>query len=132
MQMAADLPKHYLKHPEAFEFIKAVPVDWSDKVILNSEISQFVTIARKDKNSENWFIGGITDENDRNFKLDLSFLDLGSTYKFKVFKDKLNTHWKENPMEYEIEEFDLKIENDSSTDIYLAPGGGFAMQIEKI
>ena len=132
MQMAADLPKHYIKHPEAFEFIKAVPVDWSDKVILNSEISQFVTIARKDKNSENWFVGGITDESDRNFKLDLSFLDLGSTYKFKVFKDKLNTHWKENPMEYEIEEFDLKIENDSSTDIYLAHGGGFAMQIEKI
>lgn len=132
MQMAADLPRHYKKHPEAFEFIKAVPVDWSDKVVLNSEISQYVTIARKDKNSENWFVGGITDENDRTFKLDLSFLDVDHTYKFKIFKDKTNTHWKENPMEYEIDQFDLKIKNDSSTEIYIAPGGGFAMQIEKI
>ena len=132
MQMAADLPRHYKKHPEAFEFIKAVPVDWSNKVVLNSEISQYVTIARKDKNSENWFVGGITDENDRTFKLDLSFLDVDHTYKFKIFKDKTNTHWKENPMEYEIDQFDLKIKNDSSTEIYIAPGGGFAMQIEKI
>ena len=132
MQMAADLPRHYKKHPEAFEFIKAVPVDWSDKVVLNSEISQYLTIARKDKNSENWFVGGITDENDRTFKLDLSFLDVDHTYKFKIFKDKTNTHWKENPMEYEIDQFDLKIKNDSSTEIYIAPGGGFAMQIEKI
>ncbi|MDC3077226.1 glycoside hydrolase family 97 protein [Flavobacteriales bacterium] len=132
MQMAADLPRHYKKHPEAFEFIKAVPVDWSDKVVLNSEISQYVTIARKDKNSENWFVGGITDENDRTFELDLSFLDVDHIYKFKIFKDKTNTHWKENPMEYEIDQFDLKIKNDSSTEIYIAPGGGFAMQIEKI
>ena len=132
MQMAADLPRHYKKHPEAFEFIKAVPVDWSDKVVLNSEISQYVTVARKDKNSENWFVGGITDEKDRTFELDLSFLDVGHTYKFKIFKDKTNTHWKENPMEYEIDQFDLKIKNDSSTEIYMAPGGGFAMQIEKI
>ena len=132
MQMAADLPRHYKKHPEAFEFIKAVPVDWSDKVVLNSEISQYVTVARKDKNSENWFVGGITDEKDRTFELDLSFLDVDHTYKFKIFKDKTNTHWKENPMEYEIDQFDLKIKNDSSTEIYIAPGGGFAMQIEKI
>ena len=132
MQMAADLPRHYKKHPEAFEFIKAVPVDWSDKVVLNSEISQYVTVARKDKNSENWFVGGITDEKDRTFELDLSFLDVDHTYKFKIFKDKTNTHWKENPMEYEIDQFDLKIKNDSSTEIYMAPGGGFAMQIEKI
>ncbi len=132
MQMAADLPRHYKKHPEAFEFIKAVPVDWSDKVVLNSEISQYVTVARKDKNSENWFVGGITDEKDRTFELDLSFLDVGHNYKFKIFKDKTNTHWKENPMEYEIDQFDLKIKNDSSTEIYMAPGGGFAMQIEKI
>ena len=132
MQMAADLPRHYKKHPEAFEFIKAVPVDWSEKVVLNSEISQYVTVARKDKNSENWFVGGITDEKDRTFELDLSFLDVGHNYKFKIFKDKTNTHWKENPMEYEIDQFDLKIKNDSSTEIYIAPGGGFAMQIEKI
>tara|TARA_B100001057_G_scaffold315221_1_gene315317 strand:+ start:2127 stop:4310 length:2184 start_codon:yes stop_codon:yes gene_type:complete len=132
MQMAADLPRHYKKHPEAFEFIKAVPVDWSDKVVLNSEISQYVTVARKDKNSESWFVGGITDEKERTFELDLSFLDVDHTYKFKIFKDNTNTHWKENPMEYEIDQFDLKIKNDSSTEIYIAPGGGFAMQIEKI
>lgn len=132
MQMAADLPKHYMMHPEAFEFIKDVPVDWSDKVVLNSKISEYVTIARKDKNSENWFVGGITDENDRKFDIDLGFLEIDSTYNFKIFKDKPNTHWKNNPMDYEIEQFNLKIESDSSTEIYVAPGGGFAIQIEKI
>ena len=132
MQMAADLPEHYMMHPEAFEFIKDVPVDWSDKVVLNSKISEYVTIARKDKNSENWFVGGITDENDRKFDIDLDFLEIDSTYNFKIFKDKPNTHWKDNPMGYEIEQFNLKIESDSSTEIYVAPGGGFAIQIEKI
>ena len=128
MQMAADLPKHYDKHPEAFEFIKNVPVDWSKKVVLNSKISQYVTIARRDKNSENWYVGGITDENERNFNLDLTFLEIGETYNLKIYKDKENTHWKKNPMDYEIIEKTIKIDSKSSIPIYLAPGGGFAIE----
>ena len=132
MQMAADLPEHYMKHPEAFEFIKKVPVDWSKKIILNSEISEYVTIARKDKNSDNWYIGGITDEKDRSLNLALDFLELGETYSLKIYKDKSTTHWKDNPMEYEIDEIELKINKSSEISVYLAPGGGFAVEAIKL
>ncbi len=132
MQMAADLPKHYMKHPEAFEFIKKVPVDWDNKVVLNSSISEYVTIARKDKNSENWYIGGITDEMERNFDLNLDFLDIGETYDLLIYKDRKTTHWKENPMEYEIEKIRLKINESSKLPIFLAPGGGFAVEAIKL
>ena len=132
MQMAADLPEHYMKHLDAFEFIKKVPVDWSKKVIINSEISEYVTIARKDKNSDNWYIGGITDEKERNFDLGLGFLELGETYTLKIYKDKNTTHWKNNPMEYEIDEIQLKINETTTIPIYLAPGGGFAIEAIKL
>ena len=132
MQMAADLPEHYMKHLDAFEFIKKVPVDWSKKVIINSEISEYVTIARKDKNSDNWYIGGITDEKERNFDLGLGFLELGETYTLKIYKDKNTTHWKNNPMEYEIDEIQLKIDETTTIPIYLAPGGGFAIEAIKL
>ena len=132
MQMAADLPEHYMNHPEAFEFIKKVPVDWSKKIILNSEISEYVTIARKDKNSDNWYIGGITDEKDRSLNLALDFLELGETYRFKIYRDKSTTHWKDNPMEYEIDEIELKINKSSEITVYLAPGGGFAVEAIKL
>ena len=121
-----------MNHPEAFEFIKKVPVDWSKKIILNSEISEYVTIARKDKNSDNWYIGGITDEKDRRFDLALNFLELGETYRFKIYKDKSTTHWKDNPMEYEIDEIELKINKSSEITVYLAPGGGFAIEAIKL
>ena len=132
MQMAADLPEHYMKHLDAFEFIKKVPVDWSKKVIINSEISEYVTIARKDKNSDNWYIGGITDEKERNFDLGLGFLEFGETYTLKIYKDKNTTHWKNNPMEYEIDEIQLKIDETTTIPIYLAPGGGFAIEAIKL
>ena len=132
MQMAADLPEHYMKHLDAFEFIKKVPVDWSKKVIINSEISEYVTIARKDRNSDNWYIGGITDEKERNFDLGLGFLEFGETYTLKIYKDKNTTHWKNNPMEYEIDEIQLKIDETTTIPIYLAPGGGFAIEAIKL
>ena len=102
MQMAADLPKHYKKHIEAFEFIKNVPVNWDNKIILNSKISEYLTIARKDSKSENWYVGGITNERPRKFELDFSFLDPNSEYTAKIYSDTKDTHWKNNPMEYKI------------------------------
>ncbi|MDG2396521.1 MAG: glycoside hydrolase family 97 protein [Flavobacteriaceae bacterium] len=129
MQMAADLPKHYKKHPRAFEFIKKVPVNWESKLILNSKISEYLTIARKDINSENWYIGGITDEKQREFYLKLDFLNPKHEYLAKIYQDTKKTHWKKNPMEYEIKE--IKINNESTIPIYLAPGGGFAIEIIK-
>ena len=107
MQMAADLPSHYKKHLEAFEFIKNVPVNWENKIIINSKISEYLTIARKDIYSHNWYIGGITDEKSRSLKLKLDFLDDDSNYSAKIYKDSEKTHWKNNPMEYEIETVNL-------------------------
>ena len=129
MQMAADLPKHYKKHMEAFEFIKNVPVNWDDKIILNSKISEYLTIARKDSKSENWYVGGITDEKPREFELDFSFLDPDAEYDAKIYSDTENTHWKNNPMEYKISSKTINAK--SKFDIYLAPGGGFAIEIVK-
>jgi len=130
MQMAADLPKHYEKHLDAFEFIKNVPVDWSERVIINSGISEYVTIARKDKMSGNWYVGGITDEKERNFIIDFSFLDDDKEYEMTIYSDTYNTHWKDNPMEYEIKS--KTVNSEDNTNIYLAPGGGFAFEFKEI
>ena len=129
MQMAADLPRHYKKHLRAFNFIKNVPVNWETKIILNSKISEYLTIARKDIDSDNWYVGGITDEKSRNFKINLDFLDESKDYTAKIYKDTSETHWDKNPMEYSIES--IKVNKDSKLDIYLAPGGGFAIEIIK-
>ena len=130
MQMAADLPKHYKKHMEAFQFIKNVPVNWEKKKILNSKISKYVSIARKDIKSDNWYLGGISDEKERNFTFKLDFLDKNKNYLATIYSDTQNTHWKKNPMEYEIKK--IKVDQKSNLDIYMAPGGGFAIEIEKI
>ena len=127
MQMAADLPKHYSKHMDAFAFIKNVPVDWSERKILNSKFREYVCMARKDKYSENWYVGGITNENERDLKIDFSFLESGKEYTMKMYLDTQNTHWKENPMEYQISE--RAVSSNDNIDIYLAPGGGFAIEI---
>ena len=129
MQMAADLPSHYKKHLEAFEFIKNVPVNWENKIIINSKISEYLTIARKDIYSDNWYIGSITDEKSRSLKLKLDFLDDDSNYSAKIYKDSEKTHWKKNPMEYEIETVNLN--NKSEIEVYLAPGGGIAIELIK-
>ena len=129
MQMAADLPSHYKKHLEAFEFIKNVPVNWENKIIINSKISEYLTIARKDIDSDNWYIGSITDEKSRSLKLKLDFLDDDSNYSAKIYKDSEKTHWKNNPMEYEIETVNLN--NKSEIEVYLAPGGGIAIELIK-
>jgi alpha-glucosidase len=129
MQMAADLPSNYNKHLKAFEFIKNVPVNWGEKLILNSKISEYLTIARKDIKSDNWYIGGITDEKEREFKISLNFLDKDLSYNATIYRDSKKTHWDKNPMEYEIET--LKVNSDSVLDIYIAPGGGFAIEIIK-
>jgi len=130
MQMAADLPRHYKKHMDAFQFIKNVPVNWEKKKILNSKISKYVSIARKDINSDNWYLGGITDEKERNFTFKLDFLDKNKNYLATIYSDTQNTHWKKNPMEYEIKK--IRVDQKSNLDIYMAPGGGFAIEIEKI
>ncbi len=127
MQMAADLPKHYNKHLDAFEFIKNVPVNWSEKLILDSQFREYIVTARKDYSSNNWYVGGISNENERNISIDFNFLDRNKKYSLVLYSDTDNTHWEKNPMEYKIEKKDIT--SSDVLDIYIAPGGGFAMEI---
>lgn len=130
IQMACDLPEHYMVdgqiHP-AFQFIRDVGVDWEQSKVLDGEIGDFVTIAREEKNTGHWFVGGITDENPRTQSLKFDFLPEGKRYKATLYKDGPNAHWDDNPTSYAIETMD--IDHSSSVEVALAPGGGFAMSL---
>ena len=129
VQMAADLIEHYEANPEPLQFIKDVGVDWEKSIVLNGEVGDYVTIARKEKGTGNWFVGGITDENSVSLKLDFDFLDKNQDYEAILYKDGPKAHWDNNPLDILIEKLDLN--NQSSLDIQLAEGGGFALSLKK-
>jgi len=133
IQMACDLPEHYMidgeVHP-AFQFITDVGVDWKQTKVLDGEVGDFVTIARQERNTGNWFVGGITDENKRVETLAFDFLEEGKTYSAIIYKDGPNAHWDDDPQDYVIENIELTKE--SIVDIQLAAGGGFAISINEI
>jgi hypothetical protein len=130
IQMACDLPEHYMVngkvHP-AFQFITDVGVDWQQTKVLDGEVGDFVVIARQERGTGNWFVGGITDENARMQHLTFDFLDEGKTYNATVYKDGPNADWNVNPQDYAIEH--LELTKDSTLDVRMAPGGGFAISI---
>jgi glucan 1,4-alpha-glucosidase len=127
LQMAADLPENYEKHMDAFQFIKDVPVDWSDTKILEAEPGDFLTIARKSKNEKDWFLGSITDENARQLQLDLAFLTPGKKYKAVIYKDGPDADYDKNPESYLIET--KEVTNKTILRIQLARGGGVAISL---
>ncbi len=124
LQMAADFPENYERFHDAFTFIEKVPVDWSDTKIIKAEPGDYVIIARKDKNSDDWYLGAITDEKARTFNIDLSFLDK-ENYEVTLYKDAPDADWKNNPMAYKIET--KKMYNSEKLKLQLAPGGGEAI-----
>jgi len=126
IQMTPDLKQYYEGHP-AFQFIRDVPVNWEQTKVLNGEVGDFVTIARQDRGSKNWFVGAITDENPRVISVKLDFLDTGKNYTATIYKDGKNAHWAKNPTVYEIEK--LTVNSSSVIDLNLAPGGGAAIGI---
>lgn len=130
IQMACDLPEHYILdgkvHP-AFQFITDVGVDWQQTKVLDGEVADFVTIARQERETDNWFVGGITDENARNQNITFDFLEAGKTYKATVYKDAEDSHWNDNPQAYQIEK--IEVTNSSTYNVNLSPGGGFAISI---
>ncbi len=129
MQMACDLPENYQRFPDAFQFIKDVPVDWSDSKYLEAEPNRYITVARRDKNSDDWFVGAITDENPRTATIDLSFLPKGEKFEATIYEDAPDAHWKDNPQAYRIR----KVEVDSRKKLKqpLAAGGGAAIMLRK-
>lgn len=124
IQMAADLLENY-EGNDAFQFISDVPVNWEFTKVLNGEIGDFVTIVRKDRNSNNWFLGSITDENPRELNINLDFLDKGKNYTAVIYKDADNAHWNDNPTEYKIEK--LNVTSEDKINLKLAAGGGTAI-----
>lgn len=127
VQMASDLPENYEKHLDAFQFIRDVPADWETTRVLEGEVGQYATIARKARNANSWFVGGITNEYARTAKINLAFLDAGKQYKARIYKDAKNANYVTNPEAYDIEERNLT--NKDELNIALAAGGGVAISL---
>ncbi len=130
LQMAADIIEHYKQFSDAFQFIKDVPVDWQDSNYLEAEPGRYLTIARKDKNSNNWFVGNVNGETPRSTKIKLDFLDKGKKYEAKIYADAKDAHYKTNPQAYKIET--KKVDSKSVLDLTSQAGGGFAISIKEI
>lgn len=129
LQMAADLPETYSKHLDAFQFIKDVAIDWDETLVLEAEPGDFITYARKEKGSENWFVGRTNDETGRNSEISFDFLDNGKKYLATVYSDQKNAHYKNNPKAYQIKKY--VVTSKSKLKQYCAPGGGYAISIMK-
>jgi len=127
IQMAADLPENYAKFPRPFQFIKDVPVDWQDTRVLNGEVGDYATIARKDRNSDDWYLGAITDEQPRTLRVSLGFLDAGRDYRATIYRDGEGAGFAGDPKSIEISTRPVS-RNDFLT-LALAPGGGQAIRI---
>ncbi|MBS3808272.1 MAG: glycoside hydrolase family 97 protein [Bacteroidales bacterium] len=127
LQMASDLVENYQDHP-AFQFIEDVPVDWETTRALNGEIGQYVTIARKDRHSDDWYIGSLTNEKSRKLTLSCDFLDHGKNYTAQVYKDGEDADWKNNPTSYAIDTL-KSIHKGSEIELQLAAGGGAAIRL---
>jgi hypothetical protein len=125
--MAADFPENYEAKPDAFRFIKDVPVDWDDTKVLEAEPGDHITIARKGKSSNNWFIGAITDEHARTTTILLDFLQKGKKYKAIIYEDAPGAHWKNNPEAYFIRT--ITVDSNTRLKLALAAGGGTAISI---
>lgn len=130
LQMASDMIENYEKNPEPFQFITSCPVDWSKTIMPEAKIGEYVTIARKDKGSENWYVGSITNENSRQLNLPLDFLDDSSSYKAIIYKDGKDAEYKDNPYSVEIEE--MEVNSKTILSINQATSGGTAIQLIKL
>ncbi len=128
LQMAADLPENYEQKVDAFQFIKDVAIDWDDTKILEAEPGDFITIARKAKNKNEWYLGAITDENARTATASLGFLEPKRSYVATIYGDAADAHWEKNPMAYKIES--SLVDSKDVLKLKLANGGGAAVSIK--
>ena len=129
LQMAADLPENYQRFPDAFQFIKDVAVDWDNSWYLEAEPGDYVTIARKAKGENEWFVGSMTDENSRTAIIDFSFLPKGEKYIATVYADGKEASFDKNPQSYTIRQF--VVTHKSKLKQFIARGGGLAISIKE-
>jgi len=129
LQMAADLPSNYKRFPDAFQFIKDVAVDWDESWYLEAEPGDYVTTARKAKGKNEWFIGSMTDENERTAKIDFGFLPKGEKYIATIYADGEDASWDKKPQSYTVTK--AIVTSKSNLNQYIAPGGGLAIGIKE-
>ena len=127
LQMAADLVDNYKQHMDAFQFIKDVAVDWDDSKYIEAEPGDYITVARKAKGTNNWFVGGITDENARTASFALDFLDAGKKYIATLYADGKDADYQKNPTSYQIKKGVVTAK--TKMNIKEARSGGFALSI---
>ncbi len=127
LQMAADLPEHYARYMDAFQFIRDVAVDWDESIYLEAEPADYITVARKAKGTDNWFVGGKCDENGHQSVVRLDFLDKGRKYECTIYQDAADAHYETNPQAYVITKRTVK--RGDTLKLNEAPGGGFAISL---
>lgn len=130
LQMAADLPENYNRFLDAFQFIKDVPVEWETSKYVEAEPGYYITTARKDKNSNNWFVGNVNGLNARTATISLDFLEKGKKYEATIYADASDAHYKTNPQAYKITK--QKVTHKSKLKMTTAPGGGYGISIVEV
>ena len=131
IQMAADLPEHYERQPDAFRFIEDVPTDWESTRVPNGEVGEYATLVRKDRNSDDWYLGSITDEQPRTLDVKLDFLDPGRRYEAQVYRDGDGADWHGDARFRFVRETRIVTASQSLT-LKLAPGGGEAIRFRAL
>ncbi|MBD0724968.1 alpha-glucosidase [Flavobacterium sp. L1I52] len=127
LQMAADFPENYEKFSDAFQFIKDVAVDWDESKYLEAEPGQYITVARKAKGTDNWFVGNVNGETARTSTITFDFLEKGKKYEATIYSDSSDANYLTNPQAYTIRK--MKITNKTKLSQFSAPGGGYAISI---
>ena len=127
LQMAADLPEHYDQYLDAFQFIKDVAVDWDDSKYLEAEPGEYITVARKAKGTNKWFVGNVSGYNGHKSTISLDFLHVNKTYVATIYADAKNAHYAKNPKAYTIKK--MRVKKGSKLSLQAAPGGGYAISI---
>ncbi|HET7126894.1 MAG TPA: glycoside hydrolase family 97 protein [Lysobacter sp.] len=131
IQMAADLPEHYAQHMDAFRFIEDVPTDWEFTLVPNGEVGEYATIVRKDRNSDDWYLGSVTNENPRTLQVKLDFLAPGRQYEAQVYRDGDGADWHGDARFRFARETRVVTAADSLA-LKLAPGGGEAIRFKAL
>lgn len=130
LQMAADLPENYEKHMDAFQFIKDVAVDWDDSRYLEAEPGEYITVARKAKGTNNWYVGCVAGNHPHTSSLTLDFLDKGKKYEATIYADGKDADYKTNPLSYTIRK--MKVTSKTKLNLHAVKAGGYAISIKEI
>lgn len=130
LQMAADLPENYQKYDDAFQFIRDVPCDWDDSKYLEAEPAKFITVARKRKGSDDWYVGGKCDADGHKSVVKLDFLDKGRIYDCTIYADAQDASFDKNPKAYVITH--RRVRRGDTLRLNEAPGGGFAVSLKAV